>query len=124
MTISKYDVTSLFMEHIIFSVYATMFYLFRVFDDTGQYIVNVKDCIVVIKEVLNSDISVFENAARYYGFERCPADMKPSRKSLKIKPTCAEDLAKCFTIGMTQTEKKEAIMKWWRCGSSTARHYM
>ena len=25
---------------------------------------------------------------------------------------------------MTQTEKKEAIMKWWRCGGSTARRYM
>ena len=60
MTISKYDVTSLFMEHIIFSIYATMFYLFRVFDDNEQYIVNVKDCIVVIKEVLNTDISIFE----------------------------------------------------------------
>ena len=58
-----------------------------------------------------------------YGFGYTP-EIKRTRQSFKKRPTCADDLISCFEDGMTQTQKKEAIMKWWKCGSTTARKYM
>jgi DNA-binding ferritin-like protein len=69
------------------------------------------------------DISYFEQIAVQYGFAYCP-EIKRTRQSTKKKPECADDLIKCFDDDMTQAEKKEAIMKWWRCSKRSARRYM
>lgn len=123
MTLEKYDVKTLYKEHIIFTAIASMFYLFRVFDDEGNYIVNVNDITVVLGELLDTDLSTFEQVAKFYNFH-VDREEKRTRAKKKNIPTCVEDLTECFESGMTQTEKKEAIMKWWRCGERTARKYM
>lgn len=39
------------------------------------------------------------------------------KEDFKTRPTCKEDLQMCFTEGMTQTEKKIAIMEQWNITS-------
>ena len=123
MTLEKYDVKTLYKEHIIFTAIATMMYFFRVFDDEGNYIVNVNDITVVLSELLDTDLTTFEQVAKFYNFH-VDKEEKRTRANKKNIPTCVQDLTECFEVGMTQTEKKEAIMKWWHCGERTARKYM
>lgn len=121
MTFSKYDVSSLTKEHIIFTCLHTMFYYIKAFDG-DKWIVNVKDLWQTVQRIYDLDISYYEQIAVQYGFGYTPD--KRTRQSFKKRPTCADDLISCFEDGMTQTEKKEAVMKWWRCGERTARKYM
>ncbi len=65
----------------------------------------------------------YQQLALSCGFASTDAAPKAASK-YKTKPTCLEDLTECFSEGMSQREKKEAIMKWWRCGDRTARKYM
>ena len=123
MTFAKYDVKSLYKEHIIYTLISVMFRLFHVYDN-GKFIVNVMDVAKMLSEVLDSDTVQFDVIANQYGFLYKESDVRTRYTSIKRKPTCADDLTECFTEGMTQTEKKEAIMKWWRCGERTARKYM
>ncbi len=124
MTFVKYDVTSLYKEHIIFTLLAVMFRLYRVYEN-GQWLVNTMDVARLLTEVMDMDTVQFDLIAKQYGFySQDVRTRKLNLLDIKRKPTCAEDLTSCFAEGMTQTEKKEAIMKWWRCGSSTARRYM
>ncbi len=56
MTITKYDITSLYREHIAFVLLATMFFYFRVFDDNYKFIIDPRDVVVVYNEVKETDI--------------------------------------------------------------------
>lgn len=123
MTFAKYDVKSLYKEHIIYTLISVMFRLYHVYDN-GQFNVNVMDVAKMLSEVLDGDTVQFDVIANQYGFLYRESDVRTRYTSIKRKPTCADDLTECFTEGMTQTEKKEAIMKWWCCGSTTARNYM
>lgn len=122
MTLSKYDITSLTKEHIIFTCLCTMFRFFKAFDG-DTWLINVNDLQQIVPRIYDLDISHFEEIAVKYGFGYTP-EIKRTRQSFKKRPTCADDLISCFEDGMTQTQKKEAIMKWWKCGSTTARKYM
>ena len=122
MTFAKYDVSSLYKEHIIYTLLSVMFRLFKVYENS-QWLVNVMDVARLLTEVLDMDMVQFDYIATQYGF-KYESTARTRKPSIKRKPTCVEDLTSCFSEGMTQTEKKEAIMKWWRCGSSTARRYM
>lgn len=122
MTFAKYDVTSLYKEHIFFTLLAVMFRLYRVYEN-GQWLVNTIDVARLLTEVMDMDIVQFDYIATQYGFKNS-SDVRTRTINIKRKPTCAEDLTSCFADGMTQTEKKAAIMKWWRCGERTARKYM
>lgn len=121
MCLQKYDVGTLTKAHIIFNVIATLFHYFRTFEQ-GSFTIDLTDISVVLGTILNADESIFTQIAQTYNF----AVIGPRTRAYNCKkrPQCAEDLTACFTPGMSQTEKKEAIMKWWRCGSSTARAYM
>ena len=121
MCLQKYDVATLTKAHIIYNVIATLFYFFRTFED-GTFVFDRTDISVILGMILNADINVYAEIADTYHFT--VIGPRTRTKDTKKRPTCAEDLTSCFTPGMTQTEKKEAIMKWWRCGSSTARAYM
>ena len=59
MALVKYDVKTLYKEHIFFTAIATMFYFFRVFDDAGNYIVQPSDIATLLAEILDCDLSVF-----------------------------------------------------------------
>lgn len=122
MTLSKYDVSTLHKEHIFYTLLSVLFRLYRVYDDNGQWIVNVMDAARLLSEVLDADTLEFDLIAKQYEFIYRPSEARTRRT--KQKPACLEDLTSCFAEGMTQTEKKEAIMKWWRCGERTARKYM
>lgn len=122
MTFSKYDVTTLTKEHILFTCICTMFYYFKAYEG-DKWLIQIKDLWQVLQRIYDTDISYFEDLALKFGFGYSP-EIKRTRQSFKKRPTCADDLIECFEDGMTQTEKKEAIMKWWRCGGSTARRYM
>lgn len=122
MTFSKYDVSSLTKEHITFICLHTMFFYFKAFND-DKWLVNVNDLQQILPRIYDLDISHYEQIAVQYGFGYS-AEIKRTRQSFKKRPTCADDLIECFEDGMSQTQKKEAIMKWWRCGGSTARRYM
>lgn len=123
MTFAKYDVTSLYKEHIIFTLLSVMFRLFKVYDN-GQWLVNTMDVARLLTEVIDMDMVQFDYIANQYHFRYNDSVRTYTLKEVKRKPTCADDLTSCFKDGMTQTEKKEAIMKWWRCSSATARRYM
>lgn len=122
MLFAKYDVCSLTKEHITFSCLHTMFFYFRAYE-CDNWLIQVEDLKQIIPRIYKLDITHFEQIAVQYGFAYC-SEIKRTRLSTKKKPECADDLIKCFEDGMTQTEKKEAIMKWWRCGERTARQYM
>ena len=122
MTISKYDITSLTKEHIIFTCLCTMFRFFKAFDG-DKWLIQISDIQQIWHRICDLDISHYEQIAVQYGFGYTP-EIKRTRQSFKKRPTCADDLISCFEDGMTQTQKKEAIMKWWKCGSTTARKYM
>lgn len=122
MLFSKYDVSSLTQEHITFSSLHTMFFYFRAYE-CDNWLIQIKDLLQILPRIFELDISYFEQIAVQYGFAYYP-EIKRTRQSTKKRPECADDLIKCFEDGMTQTEKKEAVMKWWRCGERTARKYM
>lgn len=121
MCLQKYDVGTLTKAHVIYNVIATLFNFFRTFEE-GSFVFDRTDISVVLGAILNADISIFADIAEKYHFTAIGP--RTRTKDAKKRPTCAEDLTACFEPGMTQTEKKEAIMKWWRCGSSRARAYM
>ena len=123
MTFAKYDVTSLYKEHIIFTLLAVMFRLYRVYEN-GQWLVNTMDVARLLTEVMDMDTVQFDQIATQYDFKYSDSVVRTRAINIKRKPTCAEDLTSCFADGMTQTEKKAAVMKWWRCGERTARKYM
>ena len=57
MTFAKYDVKSLYKEHLIYTLISVMFRLFHVYDN-GKFIVNVMDVAKMLSEVLDSDTRV------------------------------------------------------------------
>ena len=121
MLLIKYDAKSLCKEHYVYTVLATMFFYYRVFDE-NKLIVNVSDVKPILLSVLNSDELHYMDIAKYYKFY----DSHPSNSYNKIKdkPLSKEDLTCCYSEGATQTEKTKAIAKWWNCSERTARKYM
>lgn len=100
MTFAKYDVTSLYKEHIIFTLLAVMFRLYRVYEN-GQWLVNIMDVARLLSEVIDMDTVQFDYIATQYGFKYSNSDVRTHTFNIKRKPTCAEDLTSCFADGMT-----------------------
>ena len=121
MLLIKYDAKSLCKEHYVYTVLATMFFYYRVFDE-NKLIVNVSDVKPILLSVLNSDELHYMDVAKYYKFY----DSHPSNSynKIKVKPLSKEDFTCCYSEGATQTEKMKAISKWWNCSERTARRYM
>lgn len=128
MLINKFDISSLSVEHIMYQVVMTLFSFFRIFEkkETGcVFLIEIGDIQMIIRSVLELDKCVFDNLARYYSFYYDGTVVyKPIALKHATKPTCKDDITECISDDMTQTQKKEAIMSAWKCGSSTARKYM
>ena len=128
MLINKFDVSSLSVEHVMYQVLMTLFSYFRLYEkkETGCiFLIEISDIQPIIRSVLELDKNNFDNLARYFSFYYdSTIAYKPKALKHANKPTCKEDITECIKDGMTQTQKKEAIMSAWKCGSSTARKYM
>ncbi len=122
MAIARYDVSTLTSGHIYYQCLGVLFRYFRLFDNE-TWLVNIADLNNALCNMMESDISVFTDIAHRYNFMPT-SEVVISTQKPKRRPTCREDLTECFTPGMSQKEKTAAIVKWWRCGESTARRYM
>ena len=137
LMIARYDVHTLTPLHILYNVlgyYATYFDLklkSKIFDNDPRYILN------VYERIMNTDYTEFDNIIREKNLiiEKDMSKNAPKSSIIrclestpkKLKPTCLEDLTVCFDgkdDELSQKEKKELIMKWWKCGDRTARGYM
>lgn len=124
MIITKYEVKSLFTDHIIFSCLATLYYYYTVYSGS-QYTFDKFAVSSAIASMLGTDITVFVNIAEKYNFRYNENAVRTRKDVSRKKPQTLEDLTQCFDDNCTtQTAKKEAIMKWWCCGQATARKYM
>lgn len=122
MLLIKYEAKSLCKEHYVYTVLATMFFYYRVFDK-NKLLVNVSDVRLILLSVLNSDESHYIDVAKYYKFYD-NSSINNTFDNIKKKPSTKEDLTCCYIEGATQTEKMKAISKWWNCSERTARRYM
>ena len=118
MLLNKYRPNSLYKEHIVFvciQVMLTYFTLFR----NNSFLVKLDDAFIVTKEILETDISVFEELADNLGFKSFHTG------SSKIPRTLTKEQIEEFICPEdTQTEIKMKIMRWCPCGERKARSIM
>ena len=130
MLLYKYDPVCPYEVEI-----AILTLLFKYFDlysvdaltDTQYWSIQASDIRNCIEHIFNSQLSdlrpYFILIQADCRLIRSPKDDKP--EIVKTRPTCADDLKKCFVEGMNQTEKKQAIMEYWGIPSiRSAERYM
>ena len=117
MVVNKYRVDTLYIEHIIFVCIMVMLTYFTLYKD-NTFLCTLSDVSVVTNRILSSDISIYYDFARKYGFN-CFQKVKKGKRPLK-----KEDVLSFISDGDTQTMIKNKIMKYYVCSDRTAREIM
>ncbi len=118
LTLCKYNIGSLYIEHIIYICVKTMFTFFTIYRG-NEFLVDLKDGSKVARAILDGDISVFEENARKLGLKQ---QKLPERKP-RLNPT-REDIMSFINPEDSQSTIKNKIMKWYCCKDRKARQIM
>lgn len=119
MLINKYDVESLYHEHIIFICLKAMLTYFKMYEG-NSFLCDLSKVEEVAIKALNSEISDFYSFAEENGFRYVLNQNHETRKKTLTK----EQILEFITPGDSQTTIKKKIMKWCPCGDRKARSIM
>lgn len=118
MILNKFHPGSLYNEHIVFVCIQVMLTYFTLFNKDG-FLVNLNDVYTVTKEILETDINVFEELADTLGFKSIHNEGSNIPRTLT-----KEQIEEFISPEDTQTEIKKKIMRWCPCGERKARSIM
>lgn len=118
LTLCKYNIGSLYREHIIYICVKTMFTFFTIYRG-NEFLVDLKDGSKVASTILQKDISSFEEIVGKLGLKQ---QKLPERKP-RLNPT-REDIMSFINPEDSQSTIKNKIMKWYCCKDRKARQIM
>lgn len=118
LTLCKYNIGSLYREHIIYICVKTMFTFFTIYRG-NEFLVDLKDGSKVASTILQKDISFFEEIVGKLGLKQ---QKLPERKP-RLNPT-REDIMSFINPEDSQSTIKNKIMKWYCCKDRKARQIM
>ncbi len=118
MILNKFHPGSLYNEHIVFVCIQVMLTYFTLFNKDG-FLVKLNDVYIVTKEILETDINVFEGLADNLGFKSIHNEVSNISRTLT-----KEQIEEFISPEDTQTEIKKKIMRWCPCGERKARSIM
>lgn len=119
MIINKYEVETLYHEHIIFICLKVMLTYFKMYEG-NSFLCDLSQVEIVAAKALNAEISNFYSFAEKNGFRYSLNQNRETRKKYLTK----EQILEFITPGDSQTTIKEKIMKWCPCGDRKARSMM
>ena len=132
MLLTKYKVSSLYPEHILYQCMCNMFYLFHPFAYT-QWLVKLEDIYQTYYKLIETDIEDFYDLARANGFYIADSELVESEPRLKyagkLKPESREEILELFQgEDMSQMKQKDIIARikkfYPKIGNSTIRNQM
>ena len=115
MILNKFHPGSLYNEHIVFVCIQVILTYFTLFNK-NSFLVNLNDVYIVTKEILETDINVFEELANTLGFKSIHNEESNTPRTLT-----KEQIEEFIRPEDTQTEIKKKIMRWCPCGERKAR---
>ena len=118
LTVNKYKIETLYLEHIIFICVKVMITFFTLYKD-DTFLIPLVHVYDMSKYILYTDISLYESIAEQLGF-RCQE--QPTQR--KSRTLTKEEVMKFINPEDSQTAIKEKIMKWCQCGERKARQIM
>ena len=118
MILNKFHPGSLYNEHIVFVCIQVILTYFTLFNK-NSFLVNLNDVYIVTKEILETDINVFEELANTLGFKSIHNEESNTPRTLT-----KEQIEEFIRPEDTQTEIKKKIMRWCPCGERKARSIM
>ena len=99
MLLTKYKVSSLYPEHILYQCMCNMFYLFHPFAYT-QWLVKLEDIYQTYYKLIETDVEEFYDLARANGFYIADSELVESEPRLryagKLKPESREEILELF----------------------------
>lgn len=118
MMLNKFRPGSLYNEHIVFVCIQVMLTYFTLFK-RDCFLVKLDDVYVVTKEILETEVNVFEGLADKLGFKSIHNEVSNTPRTLT-----KEQIEEFIGPEDTQTEIKKKIMRWCPCGERKARSIM
>lgn len=115
MLLTKYKVSSLYPEHILYQCMCNMFYLFHPFAYT-QWLVKLEDIYQTYYKLIETDVEEFYDLARANGFYIADSELVESEPRLryagKLKPESREEILELFQgEDMSQMKQKDIISR-------------
>lgn len=119
MLINKYDVETLYHEHIMFICLKVMLTYFKMYEGS-QFLCDLSQVEKMLATVLHTEIDKYYSFAEKNGFRYILNQNHETRKKTLTK----EQILEFITPGDSQTTIKEKIMKWCPCSDRKARSMM